>query len=258
MAKTSFAKKDTVIDVEATPVAAPEPADNVTTLATRPVRTVALLPSVDDMPGAWNRKDVHYPRINLVQKTSDGDLVKNFGIGAFVLSKSVKLSDGETPLTITALEAPKDYIQKVDFDSGETPVVFGSEEEVRANGGSTEYKDAKSGNYFQPRAHITLAVAAPEGISEEDAAIFPFDGPDGKAYALAIYTVVSSAFTSVGKDLATFRGSNKIMRQGLIYGQLALSSYTKKKDTKSWCVPVIKFIGATPPELVEFFLSLRA
>ncbi len=214
------------------------------------------LPKADDFSGEWLRKDVRLPRINLVQKVSDTELVRNFGIGAFVLAKEVKLSDGENPLIYTALAVAKDYVQKIPFDSGESPAVFRSEEEVINSGGSLNYKDFESGNFFQPRAHIEIAIPAPEGMSENDLALFPFEH-DGVPYALALYTVASSAYTSLAKELATMRSANKVLRQGLRYGSLKMTAEVRKKNTKSWFVPVARFNGKNSPELIEFFETIE-
>ncbi len=207
------------------------------------------------MQGDWLRGDVRLPRINLVQKTSAEELTSLFSLGSIVLNKEVQLSDGKAPVTVTAIRMAKDYIQKVDFDSGDTPAVYLTPEEVLAAGGSLNYKDFKSGNFFQPRAHIQFAIAAKAGLSETDLALYPYDF-NGTAYAMALLTVASSAYTSVAKELATLRTTNKVMRNGLVFGQLELSSTLKKKEAKSWFVPVVKFAGTNDQDLTEFFLSI--
>jgi hypothetical protein len=257
MSKLSFSKS-------AAPVVEAEEVQQETTQATtsqavvpykpRPVATA--LQQADDFSGEWLRTDVRLPRINLVQKVSDNELVRNFGIGAFTLAREVKLSDGETPLIITALAVVKDLVQKIPFDSGESAAIFRTEEEVINAGGSLNYKDVESGNYFQPRAHIEIAIGAPEGLDDNELALFPFDY-EGTPFALALYTVASSAYTSFAKELATFRSANKVLRQGLRYGNLRLTAETRKRNTKSWFVPVARFNGANSPELIEFFETIE-
>jgi hypothetical protein len=255
--KLSFSGKQS-----ATAVAEPETetADTVApekrVVAPQPKTGAPALQQTDDFTGEWLRKDVRLPRINLVQKVSDTELVKNFGIGSFVLAREVKLSDGETPVSLTALQAAKDYVQKLPFDSGESPAIFRSEEEVINSGGSLNYKDYETGNFFQPRAHIEFAIAAPDDVSEVEAALFPYEY-DGKPYALAIYTVASSAYTSLAKELATMRSANKVLRQGLRYGNLRMTAEIRKKNTRTWYVPVARFDGANSPELIQFFESIE-
>src|SRR6266404_4489440 len=94
--------------------------------------------------GDWDYNDTRIPRLNLVHKTSDGELIERFGIGAFCFNKEIKLSDGKTPLLVTALRAGKDFIQKLPFGDPEMPLIFKSKDEVLANGGSFNKKDAEN------------------------------------------------------------------------------------------------------------------
>jgi hypothetical protein len=262
MATTSLKGKNKDAEKSAAPAAttAEAPAANADTqVAVRPDTQVARpFQQASDMVGAWDRTDERLPRINLIHKTSKDELVKKFGIGSFVFSKEVKLSDGETPFYVTALVVAKDYAQKLPWDSTETPAVFKTPEEVRSNGGTLDYsKEAVAEEtYFQPRAHIQLITEMPESASgEEGEALFPYEF-DGKTYGMAILTVSSSAYTSVGKELATLRDQNKVMRNGLRYGRLALTSEGRKNAKNSWVVPVIKYAGENPADLVAFFEGL--
>lgn len=225
-------------------------------VATRPDATVgSVLPPTSGFTGAWDRKDVRLPRLNLVHKTSANELIEKFGIGSFCFNKEVKLSDGKTPIIITALRAAKDYIQKLPYGDPATPEVFETPEEVEKHGGSLNYADVKSGRYFGPRAHIQIITTLPEGASEEDAALFPYEFK-GIAYGMAMFTVASSAYTSVGKELATLCTNNKIGRKGMQFMRLELTSEIKKNSANSWHVPVVKYAGENPAELVDFYASL--
>lgn len=222
-----------------------------TALATRPAGTVAV-PSTDDMSGDFNVDDIRWPRVNLVHKTSKEDAIAAFGIGSFTLNKEVKLSDGKTPILVTVLRFKKDLIQKLPFGSEEKPQVFPTEEAVRESGGSLNYADVDSGNYFMPRGHLQLVVAQPDDQPED---LFPYEF-DGKNYAMALLTVSSSAYTSAGKEVATLRANNKVMRKGLRFGKLLLASEPRKNAKFSWVVPVLKFNGENTPEFVKFTESL--
>jgi hypothetical protein len=226
-----------------------------TAIEKAPERALAEPIGNQDFSGNWDREDVRLPRINLIHKTSDNALIKAFGIGSFAFDKTVKLSDGETPLVVTALRAAKDYIQKLPYGSKETPAVFKTPEEVTQSGGSLNYKDVDSGNFFGPRAHIQFVVAMPEGTGEEGEALFPYEF-NGTAYGMAIMTVSSSAYTSVGKELATLSNNNKVMRKGLRFGKLLLTSDVRRNTKNSWHIPVIKYAGENPAELVKFFEGL--
>src|SRR6266404_3897760 len=119
------------------PAEMPAPENTETTLA----RPLQPLPQFS---GDWDYNDTRKPRINLVHKTSDSELIEKFGIGSFVFNKEVKLSDGKTPLLVTAMRAGKDFIQKLPFGDPEMPLIFKTKEEVLANGGSFNKKDAEN------------------------------------------------------------------------------------------------------------------
>lgn len=242
MAKDSFKKQEQPVDAEVSQEIVPAAESQV----------AAPITQQDDMAGAWDHDDVRLPRINLIHKTSNNDMIEKFGIGSFSFNKEVKLSDGKTPLIITALRVAKDYVQKLPYGDPETPAVYKTADEVTQSGGSLNYKDVDNGNFFQPRAHIQIAVAIPEGADE---ALFPYEF-QGKAYGMAMFTVSSSAYTSVGKELATLRNNNRVMRKGLRFGSLSLTSEVRKNAKNSWSVPVIKYVGENPAELVQFFESL--
>lgn len=231
------------------------PAENTpsTAVATRPDATVATpIPPSGDMAGDFNPDDIRLPRVNLIHKTSKEELVTTFGIGSLVLNQEVKLSDGKMPIKVTAVRFMKDYVQKLPFGDENQPKVFKTEDEVRQAGGSLNYADVDSGNYFMPRGHIQLVIPQPADAADD---LFPYEH-EGINYAVALLTVSSSAYTSAGKELATLRANNKVMREGLRFGSLNLTSEGRKSAKFSWVVPVIKFTGANTPEFVKFLDSL--
>lgn len=251
MPKTSFKKQETpaadVADAEVDKDAA-EPTNTET--------AVVQYQPTPDFTGSWSRSDVRLPRINLVQKSSDSKLINSFGIGSFVFNREVKLSDGKTPLVITVVGLDKDLQQKLPWGSKEEPLVCRTPEEVRKAGGTTVYKGAKPGTYFQPRAHITLLLQAPKDLAPEGESLFPYEY-DGNTYSVALMTVSSSGFTSMAKEIATFCTFNKAMRNGPIYGRLLLTSEERSDASKEWFVPIVKFDAANDEATLKFFNSLR-
>lgn len=243
MAKASFKKTDKPEETTTN-----ESTD--TTVTTRPESQVgAPLPQADDMSGEFNHGDIRLPRINLIHKTSDSEMIEKFGIGGFAFNKEVKLSDGKTPVKITALRMAKDLVQKLPFGDPEEPAVFKTEDDAIKAGFSTNYKDVDTGKFVQRRAHIQIAVEKPEGADE---ALFPYEF-GGKQYGMGMLTVSSSAYTSVAKELTTLHFNNKVMRKGLRYGALDLTSEERRNARNSWRIPVIKYAGENSAELVTFF-----
>lgn len=238
---------------EPTPTEAPATSTVTTEIVPTADKTVARpIPQVDDMQGDFDPEDVRWPRVNLIHKTSKEEAITAFGIGAIVLNQETKLSDGKTPLPVIAVHFIKDYIQKLPFGDPEKPTICKTSEEVRAKGGSLRYEDKDSGDYYMRRGHIQLLIPKPEGV---DDALFPYEF-GGVSYAMAILTVSSSAYTSAGKELNTLRASNKVMRKGLRCGKLNLTTEGRKNASFSWIVPVIKYAGENPADLVQFIESL--
>lgn len=258
MAKTSFAasKRGAAAQAADAPPAESTAPVAEQQLAKTPDKTVAAaLPPVDDMRGEFNPDDIRWPRVNLVHKTSKPETVDKFGIASFILNQEVKLSDGTAPIEVIAVQFIKDYIQKLPFGDVEKPKTCKTEQEVIDVGGSLRYEDVDTGNYFMPRGHIQLLIPMPAGVKGADESLFPYEH-NGVSYAMAILTVSSSAYTSAGKELATLRANNKVMRKGLRYGKLLLTSEGRKSAKFSWVVPVLKFNGENDAKLVEFIESL--
>jgi hypothetical protein len=246
--KTSF-KQAAVVEEQETPV-------TDTTLATKSPTNIVALPKAKGFFGEWKHTDIRHPRINLVQKSSDAALITLAGLGALVLAKEIVLAKiGET-INVTALGAGKDYVQKVEFGSDDTPAVFRTEDEVLQAGGSFNWKDAASGNFFQRRAHVEFAISAPDGLSDNELALFPYEFEE-TPYALAVYTVASSAYTSMAVELATLCNINKVMRQGPHYGNVDLTIQSRAKAGKTWYVPTIKYAGANSPEFIQFLTEIE-
>jgi hypothetical protein len=251
MAKTSFKK---VADAPSAEAEGVEEQNTCTMVAIPTAKAPAPYQPTAEFTGSWDRSDVKDPRINLVQKSSKAEL-HAFGLGAFVLNREIKLSDGETPLQISVGAVDKDFQQKLPWGSKDTPLVFRTPEEVRKAGGTLVYKGAKQGTFYGPRAHITILLKAPESLTEDDLNFFPYEFNGN--WAVAKMTVSSSGFTSMAKEIATLCTYNKSMRKGPLYGQLELTSKLVEGDDAEWHVPVVRFVQENPKELMEFFNSLR-
>lgn len=193
--------------------------------------------------------DIRLPRINLVQRV--GDLCNDFHPGSFLFNKEVLLSEGKNPIEITALRLKKVYQQNLPYGSQETPVSFNTAAEMQEFGGSLVYG---ADNPFGEVAHVQVAIVRPVDCPEEMEALFHYDF-NGKCYALAIWTLKSSGFTSVGKTLIT--AANTLLRSGLHTGKYMLTSELRKKAQNSWFVPLVKFAGKHSAEEAAFLAGLK-
>lgn len=258
--KSSFKKNPAATD--AAPATAQEPAANPDrTVATRPAGALSAPVTHqgrNDMGGEWVPKDSKLPRLNLVQKSSASDLLEAFDLGDLVLAKKVKLADPKSPVIVVPMGAGKDYQQKTPFGEGQG-VVYPTAEAVLDNGGTLDYsKDAVTAQiYFGPRAHIQFAIKAPEGLSDLDLNFFPFTYTDGSRWAMSIYTVASSAWTSLAKELETFRRHNMIGIKGLVFGNFEMTTLFKQKPGQEWFVPQVKLVGENPTALIEFLDAIK-
>ena len=206
------------------------------------------IPIAEGVEGEIADSDLRPPRINLVQKV--GELADNFSPGSIVFEKQVVLSDGKKPLTLVPLRLKKQYQKKVPYgESDVMPEVYDTVEEVRAAGGSTEYGDE---NYFQPIAHVQFAVEMPEDAGET-ADLFAYEC-GGKHYAVAVWTVASSAYTAIAKTL--FNAASGLLRNGLYNGKFKVTSELKKANGNSYYVPRMAFSGKNTPEESEFFKTI--
>jgi hypothetical protein len=195
--------------------------------------------------------DLKVPRLNLSQKS--GNLGDDFPPGSFVFEKQVLVAAPGGTLTAVPLRMRKYYQEKVEFGVDQQARKANTSAEVRALGGTTDYDLKDELPWFQDIADIRLAVQAPSDLDEQFSEFFPYS--DGKnQYAVAIYTVASSAYTSLAKKLMT---DGQYLLKGELYaGCYEISSELRKGANFSWYIPVGKFVEKNTTEQTEFFRSL--
>jgi len=201
--------------------------------------------------GEVSMSDIKLPRINLVQRV--GKLADEFAPGTLLFEKQVVLSDGKTPVDLTPLQLRKNYQLKQEWgdESGDAPEVYDTVAEVRAAGGSLEWGDDR---YFQEVAHIQFAIKLGEDVEGDEVTdLFPYQLGDS-LYAVAIWTVASSAYTNLAKPIIT--ASASLLRNGLFTGHYAVTTALKTNAKNSWYVPVPKFAGKHTPEAAQFFKEI--
>lgn len=209
-------------------------------------------PSVTGIEADVNASDIRIPRINLVQKSSELADVEGWSPGDIAFAKEVKIIPFGATGIVSFLHLRRQYQENLPYGSGETPKVFNTREEVFANGGSLSYQ---ADNEYRPIAHLTMLVELPEGASDADEAYFPL-AFNGKSYGMAVWTVASSAYNSVAKELIT--AAAVFLKTGIHKVAWELSVQKKKAGTNTYMVPVIKQHGKHSPEMIEFIESLMA
>ena len=202
--------------------------------------------------GDLDLDDIRMPRVNLMQKSSKLVDETDFQPGQILLAREAVIADRSKSVDVTVLHQKVQYQEKVEWGSDITPNVFNTKREVLAAGGSFEWG---SDSYYQTIAHMTLLIRKPEHVDEQHDPLFPFHFK-GEDYALALYTVSSSGYTSAGKEVNTaaqFYAKDGIWKLGW-----ELSSELKKNSNNSWYVPILKRTGRHDAEFVEFVESLGA
>jgi len=222
---------------------------------TASVRTeTALAPSTlynqSGIEADMNASDVRIPRINLLQKSSELAEEDGWNPGDIAFAKEVKLVPFGSAAKVSFLHLRRQYQQHLEWGSQEKPLVYDTREEVFANGGSLQYNAA---NEYRPIAHLTMLIEQPADADESDEAYFPL-AFDGKQYSLAMWTVGSSAYTSVAKELMT--AASIFLKDGIHKVAWELTVENKKSGTNSFMVPKVKQAGKHSPEFVEFLEAL--
>jgi hypothetical protein len=194
--------------------------------------------------GEVTSKDLTMPRVNLVHRTSQGELAA-FTPGSLVLDKSFLLANlGET-LNFVVLSAKKMYQQDTAYgdDMGD---VVDTVAEVVARGGSIVYG---SPNFWYERVDLLMAIQKPDSLDNE--ALFPYEAGFTSPFikdpmALAVITLSKSAFTSMAKPIITAAVST--LRNKLHCGVWTVKTRMKVGAKGTWPVPEARLIGILPDE----------
>ncbi len=155
--------------------------------------------------------ELRLPAINLTQKV--GDLSNIFPPGSVILGKEhmilepPPMGEGkvqEKPLVVYIIAfRPTRWTEKV--EGGARGNLFDTREQVANAGGTTDYNENKRNpevSLYQELATALLLVEKPE---EADDALFAFEAPNGKKYALALWNMKGSAYTDGAKIIKSAR-----------------------------------------------------
>jgi len=215
--------------------------------------------------GEVDRRDIHIPKLTLVNSLSKTRTEGELPLGALVFSDTIVLNpvpngpDGkpargykETPqIEVVVLGLKKSYQKKTEYGSDEETVRCDTAAEVRALGGTIERND-KTRPLFEETAQILISVPAPVGCDENDLDYFLHETAEGKRYAKALFFVKSIAYTNVAKEIFTFVNNT---RQPTINTTFLLWSKFMSTEKFSWWTPKLKAGRRTTPEERAFFAS---
>jgi len=257
-----------VIDVEtqttqttATPNGAPQTitADTMTVPAVR-----SSLVHRDDLPGF---RDVKFPRLNIVQNL--GELKNSFSPGEVVFGQQTVLftppeidgkpgnvvKPGTPPVIITVLGITQKRFGEI-VVGGMGGVIVNSEADVRASGGTLDYKEwelkKNSGmKRFGPMNDLLVVVQRPECIAN-DGNVFGFE-VEGKQYALALWTLFKTSYTEGYKSVLAFQRLAGVLKDGYPTHSFALSTREKSyPGNKLAWIPILLPNAKSTPAFMEF------
>lgn len=258
-AKKAASRKKPAKVVDAEVVEGAEEKHEVATTNSNPP-AVAAGGAAPGIEGEVTPDDLRLPRINTVQAISDLHTKDDFSIGSIVLDKEIELMEAEGELDFVVLYLKKQYQQKLPWGSDETPLVLDTLEEIRAEGGTTNWSEEAidDGRYFEQMANLVIALRAPDDLEEDQLFRFALQDDDGNNWARVAMTVSGSAFKAFAKNIITAAYGS--LRDGIQLGFWTLSTATRSnKRGNEWYVPTSRFGGRlTEDSQVAFFTELAA
>lgn len=267
--KVEFGIQDGAAPVAAVPApvesAKTETAVAVAAPVAAPTRTNSSgFPLGDDLPGF---RDVMFPRINISQNI--GELRKSFPPGTIVFDQKTVLFapaviDGKSKAITQPASAPanitvigiisKRFSEKVVGGIG--GMIVDTEAEVRANGGTLDYKEHKLKEkdgikLFQNLIDMLVAVRRPETAADDDT-IFGFKVGNQK-YALGLWAVKGTSYTHAFKKVLAFQRLAGVLKQGYPTYSFSLTSRVESYSGGNEAhVPILVPDAKSSPEFMEF------
>lgn len=208
---------------------------------------------IGKISGQAEPSDFNRPRIGLAQFIGPLSQEHGWTAGDVVLDNEYGLFRGDlNPVLVTVVEAKKEYVQDLPYDSEERPLRFESVEAVHEAGFSTNWGPNKEKPEFLPELTCGILLAKPETIfnvdgEEIDCPMFDLEIGD-QMFALALWTIRGVAYSTAARTVFTLGRS-----QGLHTFGMYLSSAIVSTGKYKYFVPTIK---RGPNHSAEFVASL--
>jgi hypothetical protein len=215
--------------------------------------------------------DIILPRINIVQGI--GELNKSFPMGAVVFGqatvlfvpplvnqKTGNLERAGTPAAVITVLGfrPTRFVEKV--VGGGRGAIVNTEAEVRAQGGTLDYKEwqlkqAAGMKRFEPLAEAVVVVEKPENV-KDDETVFIYDVA-GKKYALGLWAMKGTSYTSAAKRVFfTARAIGALRRGGYPTWSYNLTTRLETYGTNACWIPICTPNLHSTPEFLAFAASI--
>lgn len=216
-------------------------------------------------------KDIILPRINIVQGI--GQLKDVFPIGAIVFGQNTVLFtppvvDGKTgnvkqaatpPVLLTVLGfRPTRFAEKV--QGGVRGMLVNTEDEVRAAGGTLDYKEwnlkkAAGMKRFEPLAEALVAIERPAHVADDETVfVYPVvDGDKTRKFALALWAMKGTSYTAAAKRVFFTNRAVGCLRKGYPTRSFNMTTVYETFDNGNgaW-IPVCLPAAESTPGFMEF------
>lgn len=216
----------------------------------RPAQTpAAIYVENEDAEGEFSSRDVIWPNLSLVTKTSAD--AETYGIGAWLVNKETPVGKMDKPLKLIAVKIQKAYQEQVPFGSGVRPRMFRTAAEVAAAGLSLEWtSDARAAEVLGVR----FWLPQPEGVDAPH--VFNLEGPEGLGTIVKFFAA-RTTYGTVGKTLIgaqqTFLRKDK---GGLASGWWEMTATKEAKNGNTWLLPRLRPAGKVDEKLSAFLRDL--
>ena len=250
MASMSFNDKTPEPAVIETPVTETRDVEEVSkSLAVRPAAPVAVYVEGEDAEGEFSSRDIQWPGLSLVTKTSaDAEI---YGVGAWLVGKETPVGKYTEPLKVIAVKIQKAYQEQIPFGTGARARIFRTAEEVLQAGLSLEWgSEARAAEVLG----IRFWLPQPEGVDAPH--VFTLEGPEGYG-AIVKFFAARTTYGTVGKALIS--ASQTFLRKdrgGLPSGVWEMTATKEAKNGNTWLLPRLKPAGKTSDALVSFLKLL--
>lgn len=239
---------------------------------TEPTQAVAVRGGFklgDRLPGF---RDVILPRLNLVQNM--GELKESFPVGALVFDKSTVLYtppviDAKAGTITKAATAPlvlyvigivsERFAEKVVGAIG--GITVDTEDEVRANGGTLDYKEWKAKEKegmrrFEPLVELLLAIEKPSEVNDENS-VFGFDVGD-KKMAIGFWSCRGVVYTHAVKKVFNFHRLAGCLKDGYYTNGFSVTTRNEKwsNGNAAWVPICVPCKTKSSPEVLEFVRNI--
>lgn len=199
----------------------------------------------EGVEGCFDKSDLKMPRLNLVQNVGPLSGELGFKPGVFVYNKETDLGAG--PLKITLVKLRRYLLEDLPYGSEQFPQVFKNMEEAAAAGFLDIRQKKEMGEDHQYVKPVLDADVLIEG--RESDVSFPLDF-EGVPYAMARWTLQSTAYSRVGKTF--FTDSQLALRAGLPTKFYNISA-KKEKLGENWVfVPRAQLAGRNTEAFVKW------